>query len=252
MLLRHLVAILLIVTLLPVGVFAQMATASLSRIRERSGSGRLLVSVAAAVEAAAQQRSERALRVLRPTFVMEEPSDVTDVAGSVVRGELLELVGERGNWYLVRPLPGGPPREWLSGWIMMTNVEAVGRTRDRGTTEPPVVDPPTSALAQQGGVLCDTSRTTGNDDAGDQHGTAGWLLGGVGAGVGLGLIGTGIITGSSVLTRPQPRTVPPGVEEPCYREGYRSRAKQKNVRSSFFGGLIGTGAWLLIYYANSK
>ena len=96
---------------------------------------------------------------------------------------------------------------------------------------------------------CDVSTATGRQDASSRHGTAGWFLGGVGAGVGLGLIGTGIITAGSAFSGPQPQTIPDTVEEPCYREGYRSRAKNKNVVSALLGGLTGTAVWLVIYLA---
>ena len=98
---------------------------------------------------------------------------------------------------------------------------------------------------------CDSSNATGRTDANSRHGTVGWFLGGVGAGVGLGLIGTGIITGASALGSPQPRQVPGDVNENCYREGYRGRAKGKNVKSALLGGLVGTSAWLAIYLANN-
>ena len=101
------------------------------------------------------------------------------------------------------------------------------------------------------GAPCDSSNATGRTDANTRHGSVGWFLGGVGAGVGLGLIGTGIITGASALGSPQPRQVPADVDENCYREGYRGRAKGKNVKSAFLGGLVGTGAWLAIYLANN-
>jgi hypothetical protein len=101
---------------------------------------------------------------------------------------------------------------------------------------------------------CDTARATGREDADTRHGSAGWFIGGVGAGVLAGLIGTGAITGASALTSPQPREVPAdltGGVENCYRDGYKGKAKNKNVLSSFLGGLMGTAVWLVIYAANN-
>ena len=100
-------------------------------------------------------------------------------------------------------------------------------------------------------VPCDTSRDTGRQDATTRHGSAGWFIGGVASGVLLGLIGTGAIVGASALTNPQPSTLPANTEEPCYRQGYTSKAKSKNVLSALFGGLAGTAAWLAIYAANN-
>jgi hypothetical protein len=101
---------------------------------------------------------------------------------------------------------------------------------------------------------CETARATGREDADTRHGSAGWFVGGVVSGVLVGLIGTGIITGASALTSPQPRLVPPeltGGIENCYRDGYKGKAKNKNVVSSLLGGLSGTAVWLAIYAANN-
>jgi hypothetical protein len=72
------------------------------------------------------------------------------------------------------------------------------------------------------------------------------MLGGVGSGLLLGLIGTGIITGAAASGRPQPPTVPEGLDAACYREGYSGRAKSKNTVSALTGGLIGTAVWVII------
>ena len=130
--------------------------------------------------------------------------------------------------------------------------DSLGRIRS-GLARPmliPSIDVAAASLVQASS--CDTSTAAGRNDANTRHGTAGWFLGGVGAGVGLTFIGTGIITGASALTNPQPRTVPSEMQEPCYREGYRSRAKRRNLVSSLLGGLVGTGAWLAIYYARNN
>jgi hypothetical protein len=99
-------------------------------------------------------------------------------------------------------------------------------------------------------ATCDSSTAAGREDA-SRHGIAGWFIGGVGAGVALGLIGTGAIVGGSALTSPQPRQVPAGMDEACYRDGYRGRSKNKNILSALLGGLTGTAAWLVIVLANN-
>jgi hypothetical protein len=101
--------------------------------------------------------------------------------------------------------------------------------------------------AQQ--ATCDTSRATGRNDAGERHGRAGWFFGGLGSGLAATFIGAGAITAGAAFTDPQPKEIPPNVEEPCYRDGYRSAAKGKNVTSALFGGLIGSVVWILAYSA---
>ena len=96
---------------------------------------------------------------------------------------------------------------------------------------------------------CRESRELGQVNASMQHGYAGWFLGGIGCGVGLGLIGTGLCTGGSALTNPQPRTLLDGIDENCYRDGYRGRAKKKNILATLGGGAIGTAVWLVIFLA---
>lgn len=108
------------------------------------------------------------------------------------------------------------------------------------------------AIDASGGFLqgaCDTSRATGRNDADDRHGTAGWFLGSLGAGLAATFIGMGAVTAGAAFTNPQPKEIPPNVEEQCYRDGYKSKAKNKNVVSSVLGGLIGSLVWIGIYSA---
>jgi hypothetical protein len=98
---------------------------------------------------------------------------------------------------------------------------------------------------------CEASRMQGRTDAGAAHGAGGWFGGGVASGVGLGLIGTGIITGVAALGNPQPREAPVDVDASCYREGYSGRARGKNVTSSLLGGLVGTAVWVVIVASGS-
>ena len=113
-------------------------------------------------------------------------------------------------------------------------------------------DPSVYSLDIEQVAPCDASKTQGRADAGDQHGTVGWFVGGIGAGVGLGLIGTGIILGGTALSSPKPATIKAGQEETCYRDGYKSKAKSKNLVSALLGGLVGTAVWAVIYLSNNN
>lgn len=93
---------------------------------------------------------------------------------------------------------------------------------------------------------CFSSRELGRSHASQQHGSAGWFLAGLGCGAGFGLIGTGACIAASALTSPQPRTLADGSNENCYREGYRGRGKKRNILSTLGGGLLGTGAIIVI------
>ena len=89
---------------------------------------------------------------------------------------------------------------------------------------------------------CDKSRIQGVTDADAQHSSLGWFAGGIGAGVGAGFIGTGVITAIPAFGNPQPKAVPAAVDETCYRDGYKSTAKKKNILSALLGGALGTVA----------
>lgn len=93
---------------------------------------------------------------------------------------------------------------------------------------------------------CEESRESGANAADVQHSSVGWWLGGVGSGVILGLIGTGIIWGVSFASSPQPARIPDNVEENCFRRGYKSEAKGSNEVGAGVGGLIGTLAFFLV------
>jgi len=101
-------------------------------------------------------------------------------------------------------------------------------------------------------ATCDASKLQGRTDAGDQHGTVGWMAGSLAAGVGLGLIGTGIMLGMTALSSPKPDAIKPNMEETCYRDGYKSKAKNKNLIAALLGGLVGTAVWTAIYVANNN
>ena len=86
----------------------------------------LLVSAAAAAQSTT-------LRILRSAVVVAEPSGDADVLGTVVAGELLELLDERGSWYLVRPPNDGTQRDWRTGWIN----QAMAELLDAGSVSEP-------------------------------------------------------------------------------------------------------------------
>ena len=108
----------------------------------------LLVSLLLLISATASAQST--LRVLRSAVVLEAPAGDAPVLGTVLAGELLDLLDERGSWYLVRPPNDGTQREWRTAWINRAMVEplsAVGtkrtqsatgfRSRPRTSTRPP-------------------------------------------------------------------------------------------------------------------
>jgi hypothetical protein len=94
---------------------------------------------------------------------------------------------------------------------------------------------------------CREAEIEGEADAAAQHSSTGWFLGGVGSGLLLGLIGTGVITGAAAMTHPKPEFPASGFNEKCYFHGYSSKAKKKNVWSALGGGLAGTAIFVIIY-----
>ena len=99
---------------------------------------------------------------------------------------------------------------------------------------------------------CSLSRERGRADASDRHSALGWFVGGVGAGVGAGFIGTGVITAVPAFGSPQPKEIPANLEEGCYRDGYKSKAKSKNIVSALLGGAVGTAAFVAIWMVGNS
>ena len=87
---------------------------------------------------------------------------------------------------------------------------------------------------------CGTSMLRGKQDAAASHSSAGWKVGGFFCGLGLGLIGTGIITAAAAAGEPQPKAIPNGANVACYTDGYSTKAGSKNTWGAFGGGLFGT------------
>lgn len=90
----------------------------------------------------------------------------------------------------------------------------------------------------------------GRQDAEEMHSSAGYFLGGVGAGLLLGLIGTVIIGVSAGGS--QPDFIPENVDSRGYLSGYYKKAKSKNQGAAWGGGLLGTAVWVgIVIAANS-
>jgi len=98
---------------------------------------------------------------------------------------------------------------------------------------------------------CIKSQIKGENDAENRHSSAGWMAGGVGSGLLLGLIGTGIITAIAATSNPTPSIIPEkeDINLECYINGYKKVAKKKNTIYALSGGLIGTLVLVTIYFA---
>lgn len=95
-------------------------------------------------------------------------------------------------------------------------------------------------------MSCSESKTKGSNNANQEHSSVGWWLGGMGSGVMLGLIGTGLIWGISHASSPQPSTLPSNINADCYKDGYKREAKGSNKVGAGIGGLLGTAIFLLL------
>ena len=84
------------------------------------------------------------VRVVRSAVVVAEPAGDASVTGTVATGEVLEVLDERGSWYLVRPPDDGTSRDWRTGWVNKGMVELLVR----GVTPAPDRTPSRSAPAQ--------------------------------------------------------------------------------------------------------
>jgi hypothetical protein len=105
-----------------------------------------------------------------------------------------------------------------------------------------------AALAQRAPQpACDEAQAKGRLDAASAHHTTGWFFSGLGMGLVLGFIGTGAITGIAALKHPQPKQIPAGLQQDCYRDGYTSKAKSKNTLTALVGGLVGGAVWTVFY-----
>lgn len=112
---------------------------------------------------------------------------------------------------------------------------------------PTTLQLPNAARTRQ--QVCLDSRQQGRADARLRHGAVGWFIGGLACGVGAGLIGTGVCTAGSALSNPQPHTLADGIDEECYRDGYRARGKRRNILTTLGGSLVGTAVFVAIVVA---
>ena len=87
--------------------------------------------------ATAQQTSN--LRVTTSAVVLEEPMGDAAVVSTVSPGEVLEVLDERGDWFMVRP-PGGLG-SWRTGWIGRSLVEPISDQPPRGAQQLPPPQP---------------------------------------------------------------------------------------------------------------
>ena len=113
-------------------------------------------------------------------------------------------------------------------------------------------EPDTQGQQAAEAASCADSKIKGEADAKARHSGTGWMVGGFFSGVGLGLIGTGIITAVAASTNPQPKTTPEAVDETCYISGYSGKAGSKNTWSAFGGGLLGTAVIVAILLSASS
>ena len=111
-------------------------------------------------EAVAQQVPT--VRVVQTSVVVSEPRGDADVVTTVAPGIVLELLDERGSWYLVRP-PDSTPREWRTGWINRAMVEVLdaGAGREPRTVPPAELAPRARSIGRQQGMYPSTETTVG-------------------------------------------------------------------------------------------
>jgi hypothetical protein len=95
---------------------------------------------------------------------------------------------------------------------------------------------------------CRKSELEGKADAGKFHSSIGWVAAGVGSGLMLGLVGTGVITWVAASVDPHPMGLPsnPDYNISCYDRGYQKRARRKNIVSALGGSLVGTATVVYI------
>ena len=95
---------------------------------------------------------------------------------------------------------------------------------------------------------CEESRIKGELNGKEYHSSGGMILAGVGSGILLGLIGTGIIVAVAAGTHPQPTFIPNRdiINESCYTSGYSNAARKKNIYAALGGGLVGTAVIVTI------
>ncbi len=110
----------------------------------------LTVCILWVMSTAAVAQQAPTVRVVQTSVIVNEPRGDADVVATVTPGAVLELLDERGSWYLVRP-PDATPSDWRTGWINRSMVEVL----DAGVSrEPrPVPTVPTRRVPAQARVI---------------------------------------------------------------------------------------------------
>lgn len=126
----------------------------------------------------------------------------------------------------------------------------------RVTRDPPAAEVRPDSTATEAPAVstagdCNASHSRGHRDASAKHSSTKWFFGGVCSGVLLGLIGTTVITIGAATTDPFPKEVPTNVETACYVKGYEGKGKSKNTWSALEGGILGSLAFLAVYWMAS-
>lgn len=92
------------------------------------------VSVAAPVHA----QTTATVRVTRSTVVLDAPRGDSVPLGSVATGDVLEVIDQQGNWYLVSaPTANVGTTKWDRGWIHATTVQLQGSLPNEATARRP-------------------------------------------------------------------------------------------------------------------
>ena len=96
---------------------------------------------------------------------------------------------------------------------------------------------------------CEESFQRGAMTAGATHSTSGWRTGGFVSGTLFSVFGIAGASAVAATTSPSPTIVPEGEDSACFRKGYRSSARGRNLstaaRSALFGALLLPGIYIL-------
>jgi hypothetical protein len=94
---------------------------------------------------------------------------------------------------------------------------------------------------------CADSEAKGRTDADMKPMSKGWFWGGFGAGALTGIYGVAGAPIVAATIKPKPKTIPAGVDQSCYVQGFGSKGRHEHTLTAFFGSLAGLGVWIVIY-----